>query len=29
LTHRIEHTEWTQKLPQGVQLAYDGLRLQI
>jgi phosphoribosyl 1,2-cyclic phosphate phosphodiesterase len=29
LTHRIEHTEWSQKLPPGVRLAYDGLRLQI
>lgn len=29
LTHRIEHAEWSQKLPPGVQLAHDGLRLQI
>lgn len=27
LTHRIEHAEWSQKLPAGVQLAHDGLRL--
>ena len=30
LTHRIEHAEWCAKLaPQGVQLAYDGLRLKL
>jgi phosphoribosyl 1,2-cyclic phosphate phosphodiesterase len=29
LTHRIEHSEWSKKLPSGVQLAYDGLRLQV
>ena len=27
LTHRIEHDEWSKKLPEGVLLAYDGLRL--
>ena len=30
LTHRIEHEEWSAKLAaQGVQLAYDGLRLKL
>jgi phosphoribosyl 1,2-cyclic phosphate phosphodiesterase len=29
LTHRIEHTEWSRKLPAGVELAYDGLRLKL
>lgn len=30
LTHGIDHETWTQKLaPQGVQLAYDGLRLKL
>jgi phosphoribosyl 1,2-cyclic phosphate phosphodiesterase len=27
LTHRIGHQEWSAKLPAGVQLAYDGLRI--
>ncbi|HVT73302.1 MAG TPA: MBL fold metallo-hydrolase [Lacunisphaera sp.] len=29
LTHRIDYEEWTGKLPGGVQLAYDGLRLRL
>ncbi len=29
LTHGVEHAEWSAKLPAGVQLAYDGLRLQL
>lgn len=30
LTHGIEHAAWSEKLaPQGVQLAYDGLRLKL
>jgi phosphoribosyl 1,2-cyclic phosphate phosphodiesterase len=29
LTHRIGHAEWSAKLPAGVQLAYDGLRLKL
>jgi phosphoribosyl 1,2-cyclic phosphate phosphodiesterase len=29
LTHRIEHEEWSRKLPAGVLLAYDGLRLKL
>lgn len=29
LTHRIEHVEWSKKLPAGVLLAYDGLRLKL
>jgi phosphoribosyl 1,2-cyclic phosphate phosphodiesterase len=29
LTHSVEHTEWSEKLPPGVQLAYDGLRLRL
>ena len=29
LTHGIEHETWSRKLPAGVQLAYDGLRLQL
>jgi len=29
LTHRIEHAEWSRKLPAGVNLAYDGLRLKL
>jgi len=30
LTHGIDHETWTRKLaPQGVQLAYDGLRLKL
>jgi phosphoribosyl 1,2-cyclic phosphate phosphodiesterase len=29
LTHRIEHQEWSRKLPAGVHLAHDGLRLKL
>jgi phosphoribosyl 1,2-cyclic phosphate phosphodiesterase len=29
LTHRIGYAEWSAKLPRGVGLAYDGLRLQL
>ena len=29
LTHRIGHEEWSAKMPVGVQLAYDGLRLKL
>jgi len=29
LTHRIEHAEWSRKLPAGVHLAHDGLRLRL
>jgi phosphoribosyl 1,2-cyclic phosphate phosphodiesterase len=29
LTHRIGHESWSAKLPAGVQLAYDGLRLSL
>jgi len=29
LTHRIEHKEWSKKLPTGVLLAFDGLRLKL
>ncbi len=29
LTHRIDHGEWQAKLPAGVQMAYDGLRLKL
>ncbi len=29
LTHRIDHADLTAKLPAGVQLAYDGLRLKL
>jgi len=29
LTHRIGHEQWSAKLPAGVQLAYDGLRLKL
>ncbi len=28
LTHRIEHAEWEKRLPAGVRLAHDGLRLE-
>jgi phosphoribosyl 1,2-cyclic phosphate phosphodiesterase len=27
LTHQVDHAEWDEKLPPGVFLAYDGLRL--
>ena len=29
LTHAVEHEAWSRKLPAGVQLAYDGLRLKV
>ncbi len=29
LTHAIEHEAWSARLPAGVQLAYDGLRLTV
>ncbi len=29
LTHTIDHATWNAKLPKGVALAYDGLRLQL
>jgi phosphoribosyl 1,2-cyclic phosphate phosphodiesterase len=29
LTHAIEHAAWNEKLPAGIQLAYDGLRLKL
>jgi len=29
LTHAIDHAVWSAKLPAGVQLAYDGLRLKL
>ena len=29
LTHRIDHAEWSAKMPPGVQLAYDGLRVKL
>ena len=29
LTHTVDHATWNAKLPTGVQLAYDGLRLQL
>jgi phosphoribosyl 1,2-cyclic phosphate phosphodiesterase len=29
LTHTVDHATWNAKLPAGVQLAYDGLRLQL
>ncbi len=29
LTHRIEHETWSRKLPPGVRLAHDGLRLKL
>ncbi len=29
MTHSVEHAEWSTKLPRGVQLAYDGLRLRL
>jgi phosphoribosyl 1,2-cyclic phosphate phosphodiesterase len=29
LTHNIEHAVWEEKLPAGVHLAYDGLRLRL
>ena len=27
MTHKIDHEEWSKKLPAGIQLAYDGLRI--
>lgn len=29
LTHGVDYSEWSRKLPTGVQLAYDGLRLKL
>ena len=29
LTHGVDHETWSKKLPAGVQLAYDGLRLKL
>jgi phosphoribosyl 1,2-cyclic phosphate phosphodiesterase len=29
LTHGVEHTAWSKRLPAGVRLAYDGLRLNL
>jgi phosphoribosyl 1,2-cyclic phosphate phosphodiesterase len=29
LTHGVDHESWSRKLPAGVQLAYDGLRLSL
>ncbi len=29
LTHRIDYTEWSKRLPSGVLLSYDGLRLRL
>lgn len=29
LTHSVDHETWSRKLPAGVQLAYDGLRLKL
>jgi phosphoribosyl 1,2-cyclic phosphate phosphodiesterase len=29
LTHSVDHEEWNHKLPTGVSLAYDGLRLSL
>ncbi len=29
LTHNVEHAVWEKKLPAGVQLAFDGLRLRL
>lgn len=29
LTHRIEYSAWSRRLPKGVALAYDGLRLML
>ncbi len=29
LTHNVDHTVWNGKLPPGVELAYDGLRLDL
>ncbi len=29
LTHRIEHDEWSRKLPDKISLAYDGLRIKL
>ena len=29
MTHSVDHETWSKKLPEGVQLAYDGLRLKL
>ena len=29
MTHSVDHAEWQNKLPAGVLLAYDGLRLKL
>jgi phosphoribosyl 1,2-cyclic phosphate phosphodiesterase len=29
LTHGVEHEAWSEKLPAGIELAYDGLRLKL
>ena len=29
LTHHVDHAEWSAKLPSGVHLAYDGLKLHL
>jgi phosphoribosyl 1,2-cyclic phosphate phosphodiesterase len=29
LPHSVDHAEWSRKLPPGIQLAYDGLRLKL
>ena len=29
MTHSVDHAEWSKKLPAGVRLAYDGLRLKL
>jgi len=29
MTHSVDHATWSARLPAGVQLAYDGLRLSL
>ncbi len=29
LTHHVDHATWSRKLPEGVELAYDGLKLEV
>jgi phosphoribosyl 1,2-cyclic phosphate phosphodiesterase len=29
LSHDFDHTKWTRKLPKGVHLAYDGLKIRL